>query len=59
MAKPNTNNDSRDSSRKHKEDKKANSQQCNYQKTVPFTSVGRPPFIGRRTDFLDTEIVIV
>jgi hypothetical protein len=35
------------------------SQQCNSQKLVPFTSAGRPPFIGRRTDFLHTEIVLV
>jgi hypothetical protein len=38
---------------------KAISQQWNSQKPIPFTSVGRPPFIGRRMDFLHTEIALV
>jgi hypothetical protein len=35
---------------------KKNSQQCHSQKTILFTSAGRPPFIGRQTNFLHTEI---
>jgi hypothetical protein len=42
-----------------KEDKKRSPNSVNSQKPIPFTSGGRPPFIGRRTDFLHTEITLV
>jgi hypothetical protein len=38
---------------------KVSSQQCNSQKTIPFTSAGRPPFIGRQTNFLHNKIDLV
>jgi uncharacterized membrane protein SpoIIM required for sporulation len=32
-----------------------NHKQCNSQKSIPFTCVSRPPFIGRRADFLHSK----
>jgi hypothetical protein len=34
-------------------------EQSNSQKFIPFTSAGRPPFIGRRADFLHSENSLV
>jgi hypothetical protein len=39
-----------------KEDKKKLSHQQNSQKPIPFTSVGQPPFLGRRINFLHIKI---
>jgi hypothetical protein len=51
IAKSNTNNEKKRLKYKTRKMAMKNSQQCISQKSIPFTSVVRPPFVGRRAIF--------